>query len=282
MDTHAILLIGHGSQDQEGAQQFDEMARQVAMKVESTVPLPVHRAFLEFAEPALGPYIDELTAQGVKKITAIPVMLLDAGHCMEDIPRVLHGALHRHRSLVIEYGEHLGFHPALQEVLVRRLQPYPADSKTSVLLVGRGSSDPVANAHFYQISRMLWERTGYEWVENAFIGITFPRLETGLARLYRLGARRIVVVPYFLFTGALFKKIESIASRFAAEHKEAAVFVTQYFGLDEEVVGVVAERVTEAVAGTHTASDTGWMRTLAQHRYPYSHHHAHEHGHGHD
>ncbi|AUW94056.1 MAG: sirohydrochlorin chelatase [Sulfobacillus thermotolerans] len=278
-----MLLIGHGSQDAEGSQQFDEMARQVAQRLQQSHSIPVHRAFLEFAEPAIGPYIDVLVAEGTMQITAVPVMLLDAGHCMEDIPHVLHASLHRHNGLQIHYGNHLGFHPALQDVLLRRLAPYPPTPQTGILFVGRGSSDPVANAHFYQLSRMLWERTQYEWIENAFIGITFPRMAEGLERLYRLGMRRVVVVPYFLFTGTLFKKIKAIAQQFAADHHGVEVAVTDYFGLENDVIEVVVQRVTEALDHISTASDTDWMRPLAQHRYPLSHHHGpgHSHDHGH-
>ncbi|OLZ09934.1 sirohydrochlorin chelatase [Sulfobacillus thermosulfidooxidans] len=277
----AVLLIGHGSRDEEGSRQFDEMVKQVEDVLKKSLTIPVYRAFLEFARPRIDETIHELVANGVKNLAAVPVMLLDAGHKMQDIPHELAHAAQTYSELHIRYGDHLGFHPDIMTVILNRLASFAADPDTGILFVGRGSSDPVANAHFYQMSRMLWERTEYALVENAFIGITFPSLPQGLQRIYQLGARKIIVVPYFLFTGALFKKIERVSYEFAAQHPDVKLSVTQYFGLEEEIIQIVAQRVHEVLRGEHTAYNVEWMRHLAVHRYPSSHHHDHHHDHHH-
>ncbi len=268
-----ILLIGHGSRDEEGAEQFNQMVRRVSQRLRPLLPVPVYGAFLEFAYPRIGETLTRLAHQGMRKILAVPVMLLDAGHKVHDIPHELAEANKMNAGVDIQYGDHLGFHPDIMTVLMRRVQPYTPNDGTGILLVGRGSSDPVANAHFYQMSRMFWEGSQYSLVENAFIGITRPDLPEGLERMYRLGVQRLIVVPYFLFTGALFKKIEDISASFARRHKNLTVHVTQYFGLEDEIVELVVQRTNEALFGKHTAYDVEWMRTRAAHRYLSSHHH---------
>lgn len=277
--TDAVLLIGHGSRDEEGFQQFDMMVERVKDRLPSTVTIPLYRAFLEFARPRIDETIQQLVNHGIRYLVAVPVMLLDAGHKMEDIPHELAHAARDYDGLQISYGDHLGFHPSIMSVIFRRLTPFAPDGGTGILFVGRGSSDPVANAHFFQLSRMLWERTQYSLVENAFIGITLPTLSQGLERISKLGARKIIVVPYFLFTGALFKKIERQSFTFAADHPEISVHVTPYFGLDEEIIQIVVQRIQESIRGEHTAQDVEWMRPLARHRYPSSHRHGHGHHH---
>ena len=73
----------------------------------------------------------------------------------------------------------------------------------TVLLVGRGSTDPDANAEVHKAARLLWEGRGYAGVETAFVSLAAPDVPSGLDRCVKLGARRIVVLPYFLFTGIL-------------------------------------------------------------------------------
>ena len=50
-------------------------------------------------------------------------------------------------------------------------------SRTAVVLVGRGASDPDANGDFFKVSRLLGEGRGMAWVAPAFIGITRPLFE---------------------------------------------------------------------------------------------------------
>ena len=54
---------------------------------------------------------------------------------------------------------------------------------------------------------MLWEGFGFGWGETAYSGVTFPLVEPALEHAARLGYRRIIVFPYFLFTGVLVQRI---------------------------------------------------------------------------
>jgi sirohydrochlorin cobaltochelatase len=292
-----ILLIGHGTRDADGAAEFRQLVRHIAQA------LPEHRlagCFLEFQEPDIPTGISQLVAAGATEIVAVPVLLLDAGHAMVDIPRELERARSRYPTVAIRYGPHLGFHRNLLAVIGRVLaavgeDPHHPHPETALLLVGRGSRDPVANSNFYKFSRMVYEHYGYDIVENAFVGLTRPSLPEGLARVEALGARRIIVVPYFLFTGRLYQRIvATVAARQAAETART-YRVTPYFGLDPLVLDVVRQRVEEAVAGRSTAAHDDWMRPLAETRYgprqTHAHHHGAEghrhahgspHGHGHD
>src|SRR5205085_3705600 len=70
----------------------------------------------------------------------------------------------------------------------------------AVVVVGRGSSDPDANADLCKVARLLWDGRGLAMVEPAFVSLAAPDVAAALERCRRLGAPRIAVVPYLLST----------------------------------------------------------------------------------
>ena len=80
-------------------------------------------------------------------------------------------------------------------------------TRPASLVVGRGTSDSDANGNVAKVARMLWEGIGFAHAEIGYSGVAHPRTEVALERAVRLGFRRIVVFPYFLFTGVLVRRI---------------------------------------------------------------------------
>ncbi|HSS08417.1 MAG TPA: CbiX/SirB N-terminal domain-containing protein, partial [Acidimicrobiales bacterium] len=70
-----------------------------------------------------------------------------------------------------------------------------------------------------------------------------------LERCRRLGAARVAVVPYFLFTGILVDRIRSQADAWAAEHGHVRVAVGAELGPDPRLARLVLERYHEAIDG---------------------------------
>src|SRR5207253_1493216 len=60
-----------------------------------------------------------------------------------------------------------------------------------VVLAGRGSTGPDANAEIAKVARLLWEGRGYAAVEFCFISLAEPSVPAALERAVRLGARRV-------------------------------------------------------------------------------------------
>ena len=56
---------------------------------------------------------------------------------------------------------------------------------------------------------------GSGWGEVCYSGVTFPLIAPGLEHAAKLGYRRIVVFPYFLFTGVLVQRIYDITDQIA-------------------------------------------------------------------
>ena len=154
-------------------------------------------------------------------MVAVPLMLSAAGHAKGDIPAALARERTRHRGLTWTYGRPLGPHPALLELLAARIAAVSGPGTPAVLLVGRGSTDPDANADVVKTARLLWEGRDYPLAETAFVSLARPDVTEGLERCRLLGARQIVVARYFLFPGVLPDRVAEQAAAYAAAHPGA-------------------------------------------------------------
>ncbi|WP_445283266.1 sirohydrochlorin chelatase [Streptomyces sp. DSM 118148] len=247
----ALLIAGHGTRDEAGAEAFRDFVRELGRRHPE---LPVAGGFIELSPPPLGEAVAELVDRGVRRFAAVPLMLVSAGHAKGDIPAALNREKERHPGISYTYGRPLGPHPALLDVLQRRLEEALAGtsaerSDVTVLLVGRGSTDPDANAEVHKAARLLWEGRGYAGVETAFVSLAAPNVPSGLDRCVRLGARRIVVLPYFLFTGILPDRVRRQTEEWAAARPALEVRSADVIGPEPELLDLVMERYAEAVKG---------------------------------
>ena len=281
--TTALLLVGHGTRSAAGTEEFFALAD----RVRALEPgVPVGTGFIELSPPPISVAVADLVAGGARRIVVVPLVLLGAGHAKTDVPASVSLARHEHPGVTFTYAAALGIHPDLLAVVDERLDAtVPADLRkdTAVLLVGRGSSDPDANADLAKVARLLWEGRDYPLVEHAFVGITAPRVAEGLERCRRLGGRRIAVVPYFLFTGVLEERIRAQAAAFAGDHPEVAVDVTSYLGPDDRIAGLVLQRYRDALAGqahpncdlcVHRVAMPGFADRVGLPQTPHFHPHA--------
>ncbi len=245
----ALLVVGHGSRDPRGAREFHEL---VALARVRDPALAVEGGFIELSRPPISECVSRLVENGARKIAAVPLMLLAAGHAKDDIPATLVREKTSHPGIDFGYGRALGVRPELLELMDERISaaiPEEEREETAVLVVGRGSSDPDANSDLAKISRLFYEGRPYPTVETAYVSMTPPNVSEGLERLKKLGARRIAVFSYFLFTGILEERIRGQSEEFAAANPEITVSYAGYFGPHEKVVNLLMERYHEAVRG---------------------------------
>jgi sirohydrochlorin cobaltochelatase len=98
---------------------------------------------------------------------------------------------------------------------------------------------------------MLWEGMGFGWAETCYSGVTFPLVEPGLEHAVKLGFRRIIVFPYFLFTGRLVKRIYEHTDIVAARHPGVEFVRAPYLKDHPLVLETFADRVTEILEGAN-------------------------------
>jgi len=308
MQKIGVMVCGHGSRDPEAIEEFKAVAAGIARRLPQ---YPADYGFLEFAKPIIRDGLDRLRTGGANRILAVPGMLFAAGHAKDDIPSVLNTYQAQHAGLRIDYGRDLSVDLKLLRVAAERIEAAERAvtrkvprAETLLMVVGRGTSDPDANSNITKVARMLWEGMGFGWCEVSYSGVTFPLVGPGLEHAVKLGYRRIIVFPYFLFTGILVKRIYSITDEMAARHPEIEFLKAKYLNDHPLVLDAFAERVQEILVGENKMNcglckyreqvlgfeaEVGRKQESHHHHVEGigvgaepDHHHDHDHAHNHD
>jgi sirohydrochlorin cobaltochelatase len=250
-----IMVCGHGSRDVDAVTEFQSVANGIRDRLPQ---YDVDSGFLEFATPIIRERLDALRERGNKRIIAIPGMLFAAGHVKNDLPSVINTYGAQHPELEITYGRDLGMDMKLIRAAGDRIREAMASAgdhfspaETLLVVVGRGASDPDANSNISKVCRLLWEGLGFGWAEVAYSGVTFPLVEPGLQHAARLGYKRIIVFPYFLFTGILVRRIYHYVDVVAAENPDIEFVKAPYLNDHPLVLDAFADRVQEALEGAN-------------------------------
>jgi len=249
--THtAVLFCGHGSRDPEAITEFELAAATLRPRLPE---FDFSTGYLEFARPTIHDGLALLAARGARRILAIPGMLLAASHVKNDLPWEMNSFLADNPGIAVRLGRDLSIDPKLLRAAADRIAA-AADheisrAETLLVVVGRGTNDPDANSNISKLTRMLWEGMGLGWAEVAFSGVAHPRVDMALTRAARLGFRRIIVFPYFLFTGVLVKRIYEQTEAAARLYPEIEFVKALYLRDHPEVLDAFSERVREVRDG---------------------------------
>lgn len=272
----AVLFVGHGSRLEAGNEEVRTFIRQMKPAIDAN--LLVETCFLEFANPNIEDGIQACIEQGAVEIHVIPIILLHAGHSKLHIPAEIEEAKAQFPEIRFTYGQTIGIHQAIIDILKARLEEIQFDvsiphKDTAILLIGRGSSDEDAKMDFYNIASILQSQLSVSTVECAFMGVTTPTVEQGIQTCIANGAKQVIMLPYFLFTGILMERMAVMAQQFSDTNSNVSIELASYFGYHPNLQTVLLERLQQAIDGTSTG-----MQDLANFREyvkenDYVHHH---------
>ena len=117
---------------------------------------------------------------------------------------------------------------------------------------------------------------GFGWCETVYSGVTFPSVGRGLEMALKLGFKKIVVAPYFLFSGKLIGRINAYIEKVAADHPDVTFRVTDYLRDQPHVINTFVERIEETIS--QPSVNNGLMEKfksrLAAGEVTVHHHHA--------
>ncbi|MEO5369474.1 MAG: sirohydrochlorin chelatase [Magnetococcus sp. DMHC-1] len=280
--NETILLVGHGSRAVEGNAEVVAFAEYWGKRHPGE---RIEVCFIEFADVLVDAGLEK-AAQGAERVLVIPLILNAAGHVKMEIPEYLDAARHRFPQVEFRYARPLGAEELILNLLQQRLQAammnmdMPDPMNTGVVLLGRGSSDMGANAEVARMARWLYETTDHEWVDYAFTGVTHPRLERIVQRQICLGAKQVVVLPYYLFTGRLIHRIDHQVKRLQHQYPTTTLVAAVYLGIDDLLCDLVDQRLLEVRSGEVPGmSCDGCRYRIIAREHLDDHHHAdlHEH-----
>jgi len=134
-----------------------------------------------------------------------------------------------------------------------------APNPTAVLLLGHGSRAPGANANMNRVAAEMRRRGQFQVVRCGFMELNEPTIPVAIKGLVEGGAKRIILIPYFLHMGLHIRKdIPELIAAQRLEHPGVEMVLGGHLGFDPALVEIVEKRVAEAAAGRvvdHDARD---------------------------
>jgi sirohydrochlorin cobaltochelatase len=271
---HGILLIGHGTRDQRGTDEFFELGQRLAAQLDGRAI--VQPCLLEFQSPTIDQGWRRLLAAGAERIIVSPLLLFAAGHAKSDIPDAVERVARETQTLdrIAGYSRPISRQSHMIDLVRERLidslgaaatqATGQVPSSTAVVMVGRGSLDPCASSDMRLLteitlrgrgkqfacsdvgSRSIADRYGITaggW-GTTFYAMAQPRLLDTLEQMAETGRfERIVVQPHLLFSGRLYDAIVRQTEEAATKFSEIDFIVSRYLGPDARVAAAIADRI---------------------------------------
>jgi len=247
-----LLMVGHGSREQVGRDEFLATARLVSQLADR---MRVESCFLEFASPSIAEGFKALVGrslaeQCVRRVVVVPVLLFSAGHAQRDIPAAVAAVASEHPQIHVVQAEHLGCHAELltlsklrYDEALARAAPVPA-RETAMVIVGRGSLDAEATAEMFRFARLRQQQTPVAQMATGFVAMAEPKLEDVLDQAATWGSRRVVVQPHLLFGGVLLDRIRDRVARHAERHPRIEWLLSEHLGPSPHLARAVISRAT--------------------------------------
>lgn len=280
-----ILLVGHGSREASGNLEIESFVTHWRNRLPQQ---HIEVCFIEFADILLDQGLDNAAKNGLP-VVVIPLILNAAGHVKMELPEHIEQARLRHPTIDFVFCRHLGASEEILTILKRSLKKtmakldVPDPGTTGIVILGRGSSDRVANGEIAKMARWLLEEGDHDLVDIAFTGITHPRLESAVQRQIKLEMKQIIILPYYLFTGTLIERIYRQVDRLQSQYPHVHFALGNYMGFESEIYALLEKRINEATHSTDTqmmeCDGCKYREIAAEHGHGHSHEHddSHEH-----
>jgi sirohydrochlorin cobaltochelatase len=244
-----VLLIGHGTRDADGTRQFFELGERLIARL---APVPVEPCLLELQPPTIEQGWAKLVQRGVRRVIAAPLLLFSAGHAKSDIPYALNACLQASPGMTWRESRPLSRAPELLSLLLKRLDASLAQSSvpmdnTAIVMVGRGSFDPCAQADMRLLTHWVAGQRRASIVRTAFYAMAEPRLPVVLSEVASLPSIKTVIVhPHLLFEGSLYQSILKQMAEAAEAFPSKRFIASSYLGPEPEVVDAIIRRLASA------------------------------------
>jgi sirohydrochlorin ferrochelatase len=125
-------------------------------------------------------------------------------------------------------------------------------ASAAVLLMAHGSRRREANEDLVKLAEMLRARGHYSLIEIGYLELARPDIPEGIARCVERGARRVLMLPYFLSAGSHVVEDLERFRREAAERFPTVEFqLCPPLGLHPLMVDLVMTRLAEGSEANH-------------------------------
>lgn len=219
----ALVLCAHGTADPRGRRTVGELGAAIrGLRPDLRVEL----AFVDVQPPTIDDVVARLACD--QPVVVVPLLFCGGYHVRVDVARAV-----APWPDAVSAGA-LGPHPALTDLLHRRLLEAGGRPGDHVVLAAAGSSRPEATADAQQVAAEL---AGL-WAGPVTVGFgsaASPSAAHAVAAARAAGASRVIIASYLLGRGFFHTKLTRVG----------ADLVTDPLGADPAVVQVIMERYAE-------------------------------------
>ncbi|MBB3207456.1 sirohydrochlorin cobaltochelatase [Rhodopirellula rubra] len=266
-ETRGVLLVGHGTRDNVGTEEFFRLSDRLAERLQGASL--VRPCLLEFQQPDIAAAWDSLMQCGCHEVTVAPLLLFSAGHAKSDIPGEVESARASSaggESVCVRFAKPITRHAAMINAARVRLRqtitggPLADPERTAIVMVGRGSRDVCASSDMRVLTEVVVagrvegrsiadefsiSRTG---LQTTFYAMAEPRLPVTLDEVAGSGRfDRVIVQPHLLFAGRLYEAIERQVADANAKFPNVRFDVSDYLGPTDLIAAALAARIESAV-----------------------------------
>lgn len=244
------MICGHGSREAATVHEFMALVRDVAVRLPH---FRVESGFLEYAAPAIRDGLEKLRRAGCARMLVIPGTLFSAGHAQQDIPSILQNFAADFPEIQITYGRAFDVDTNFARAACGRVRDaidaapgVIAPEETALLVAARGASDAGVLATMEAVTRLIQDEIKLVHVQTAYAGIASPRVPDVLEQIAACSYKRVVLLPYFLFTGMLVKRIYEQVDSIAARYPATQYVKSSYLNNHPLVIDSFVARIDDA------------------------------------
>lgn len=117
--------------------------------------------------------------------------------------------------------------------------------KKAILLLAHGSRAAEANQAMYRVLELIRQQTDYI-VEAGFMALNPPSIEDGVSNCVAQGAKKIIVIPYFLHSGMHVQNdLPRRLAKVKRQYTDIEIVMGRHLGFHPKLAEIVLDRIKE-------------------------------------
>jgi precorrin-8X/cobalt-precorrin-8 methylmutase len=251
-DSYAICLIGHGSRDPEGAQDFLTLSKKLRERKFCHV---VESGFLEFGNPDITEALSACKRNGIKNIIVLPGILFSGKHTQRDVPHTADAVFRNHPEINLIFAPPLSIQPKVIEASQKRIEEEEKNSpesfsrsETLLMTIGHGSRDTGFNSKVKKNLSQLGYNMGFGKTLTGFAGFSLHYMEDMQEKFKPQRFRRVILLPFFLFSGVWVKRVHALADTLQGKYPDTEILKTSCLSHHALIIDALVQTVRESVS----------------------------------
>ncbi|MZH02699.1 MAG: sirohydrochlorin chelatase [Nitrospinae bacterium] len=254
--SYAICLVGHGSRDTEGAQEFLTLSQKLQERKFCSIVEP---GFLEFAKPTAADALSACQRNSVKNIIILPCILFSGEHTKKDIPHIVGQVFQNYPENNLIFAEPLATQPKVIEACQKRIEEEEKNSLKSIsrintmfITIGHGTRDKDYNSKVEKVLALLGEKMGFGKTLVHFAGTPQQYLDDIQEKFSPQEFQRVILFPFFLFSGVWRKRVHDLADTFQNRFPGIEILKTPCLSHHSLIVDALVQRARESISNKIT------------------------------